>query len=177
MGRPSKLTPKQWAEVERRFLAGEKPADLAREFGVHKAAISRRVAQPAKETKRVAHQLVAAEQDLRSLPVAQQLQALNLADELRAVSMHLAGAAKYGAATSHRLAGIAHGKVQEIDDAAPLEGSMESLRNVAVLTKIANEASTIGLNLLAANKDLLKPPGGEGDTNDLLRRLASGLPD
>lgn len=156
MGRPSKLTDKQWAQISKRVLHGEKPADLAREYGVHPAAISRRVAQPAKETKRIANQLVTAEQELRALPIAQQLEALNLADELRAISMHLAGAAKFGSATAHRLAGIAHGKVQEIDDAAPLSDSMDALRNVAALTKLANDASQIGVNLLAANKDHIK---------------------
>lgn len=157
MGRPSKLTDQQWSDIHARVLRGEKPADLAREYGVHKAAISRRVAQPARETKRVANQLVAAEQELRSLPVAQQLQALTLADELRAVSMHLAGAAKYGSATAHRLAGIAHGKVAEIDDAAPLdEASLKSLQGIAVLTKMSNDAASTGLNLLAANKDRIK---------------------
>jgi hypothetical protein len=82
------------------------------------------------------------------------LQALTLADELRAISSHLAGAAKFGAATAHRLSGIAHAKVQEIDDAAPLNG--DSLRDVAVLTKLANDAGQLGMNLLAANKDTVK---------------------
>ena len=126
--------------------------------------------------KSVAGQLVRAEEALRELPVSAQLSALTLADELRAISLHLAGAAKYGAATAHRLAGVAHGKVQEMDDAAPLGESMDTLRNVAVLTKMANDASTIGLNLLAANKDMLKP-AGDGDKADLLRRLAGNLPD
>jgi len=178
MGRPSKLTPKQWAEVERRFLAGEKPADLAREFGVHKAAISRRVAQPAKDTKRVANQLVAAEQELRALPVAQQLQALSLADELRAISMHMAGAAKYGAATAHRLAGIAHGKVAEIDDAAPMDDeSFTALKGIATLTRMANDAAVIPANLLAANKDHMKALQPGEDKTQLLRELAGRLPD
>jgi len=177
MGRPSKLTPKQWAEVERRYLLGEKADALGKEFGVSGAAIRERLSSLRGKVESVAHQLVSSERALRELPVSAQLSALTLADELRAISMHLASAAKYGAATSHRLAGIAHGKVQQIDDAAPLEASMDTLRNVAVLTKMANDASTIGLNLLAANKDLLKPVNGEGDTNDLLRKLASGLPD
>ena len=100
---------------------------------------------------------MAAEGALRALPVSEQVQALNLADELRAISMHLAGAAKFGAATAHRLNGIAHAKVQEIDDAAPLSAeSLESLKGVAVLTKIANDSATIGLNLLAANKEAIK---------------------
>ncbi len=176
MGRPSKLTPKQWAEVERRFLTGEKADALGKEFGVSGAAIRERFSALRGKVESVANQMVASERALRELPVSAQLSALSLADELRAISMHLASAAKYGSATAHRLAGIAHGKVQEIDDAAPLEGSMDTLRNVAVLTKMANEAGAIGMNLLAANKDLMKP-SGDGDKTELLRQLAGGLPD
>jgi hypothetical protein len=157
MGRPSKLNDRQWSEIQQRLLKGEKAADLAREYGVSKTRISERFSERIGTVKAVANQLVAAESALRQLPVTEQLQALNLADELRAISAHLAGAAKYSAATSHRLSGIAHAKVQEIDDAAPLnEESREALKDVAVLTKIANEAATIPLNLLNANKETVK---------------------
>ena len=88
---------------------------------------------------------------LRSLPVAQQLAAINLADELKAISTHMAGAAKYGAMTAHRLSGIANAQVDLIDDAEPLK-SIETLKGIAALTKTANEASDIALNLLSANK-------------------------
>ena len=142
MGRPSKLTDKQWAEIQKRLLAGEKAADLAREFKVSKTRISERFSERNGTVKAVANQLVAAEVALRQLPVTEQIAALTLADELKAISKHLAGAAKYGAATAHRLSGIAHAKVQEIDDAAPMDDtSREALRDVAVLTKLANESA------------------------------------
>ena len=157
MGRPSKLTESQWDEVKKRLAAGEKAADLSREFGVSKAAISTRVSKRIETVKSVANQLVSAEAALRSLPLSEQLLTLSLADDLRAISTHLAGAAKYGAATAHRLSGIAHSKVQEIDDAAPLdEESRESLRDVAALTELANKSSYIPMNLLAANKEMVR---------------------
>lgn len=160
MARPSKLTDAQWDGIQRRILAGEKPADLAREFKVHRSAVSRRVAQPVETIKAVADQVLTAERAVKALPVAQQVALTTLLDELRATSMHLAGAAKYGSATAHRLAGIAHAKVQEIDDAAPMTAeSFDSLKHVAGLTRMANDASVIGLNLLAANKNQpLQPP-------------------
>lgn len=177
MGRPSKLTDQQWEKIRRRLLEGEKSAALAREFGVSKTAVSARFSGRTETVRAVAKQLVDAEVSLRGLPVAEQLSALTLADELRAISMHLAGAAKYGSATAHRLAGIAHGKVQEIDDAKPLTAeSLESLRGIAALTKLSNDASQIGINLLAANKDMMKQTEG-GSRDDVLRRLADGLPD
>lgn len=87
------------------------------------------------------------------LNVSEQLAARSLADDLKAISEHLAGAARFGAATAHRLSGIAHSKVAEVDDAAPLAQNIAALKDVAVLTKMANEASEIGVNLLRANKD------------------------
>lgn len=157
MGRPSKLTEKQWAEIQQRLLKGEKAADLAREYGVSKTRISERFSERIGTVKSVANQIVSAEAALRALPVTEQVQALNLADELRAISTHLAGAAKYSAATSHRLSGIAHAKAQEIDDAAPLDDdSREALKDVAVLTKIANDAAVIPTALLSANKEAVK---------------------
>jgi hypothetical protein len=55
------------------------------------------------------------------------------------------------------LSGIAHNKVAEIDDASPLdEASLESLKGIAVLTRMANASSEIGLNLLRANKEAMQ---------------------
>ncbi len=93
--------------------------------------------------------------------------------------MHLAGAAKFGAATAHRLSGIAHNKVQEIDDAAPLDAkSLDALKGVAVLTKLANESSQIGVNLLAANKEMIKEANQAKGQNpaEFLREVAALLP-
>lgn len=156
MARPSKLTEKQWADVERRLLDGEKSATLANEYKIDRAAITRKFSQLHKTVKSVANQLVGAERALRDLPVAQQINAINLADQLRSISGHLAGAANYGAATAHRLAGIAYGRVSQIDDANPLdENGMNELRGIAVLTKLANDSSEIGVNLLRANKEMI----------------------
>lgn len=157
MARPSKLTQKQWDAIERRLLDGEKASDLAKEYGIDRAALTRRFAQQNKTVKDVANQLLAAEGALRALPVAQQINAINLADSLRSISGHLAGAANYGAATAHRLAGIANGRVSQIDDASPLDDKgITELKGIAVLTKMANEASEIGVNLLRANKETIE---------------------
>lgn len=156
MGRKSALTEKQWAQIEQRLLAGDKAATLATEFGINRSQITRRFSQHIATVKSVANQIVAAEEALHSLPVAQQLSAISLADQMRAISGHLAGAANYGAATAHRLAGIANAKVALIDDAAPLEAkSLEELKGIAALTRMANEASHIPLNLLKANKEMI----------------------
>ncbi len=156
MGRKSSLTEKQWETIGRRLVDGEAGRVLAREFGISEAAIRKRFGAQVKEIKDVANQLVAAESAFKALPIGAQISARTLADKLVSISEHLCGAAEYGAATAHRLSGIAHGKVALIDDAKPLsEESVSELKGIAVLTKMANEASEIGVNLLRANKETI----------------------
>jgi hypothetical protein len=180
MGRPSKLSDKKWADIERRLIKGESAIALAREYGVDRAAVSRRFSQPIATVKAVANQLLNAEISLKALPLTQQINAISILDQLRSISGHLAGAANFGAATAHRLSGIAHGKVSEIDDAAPLDDeSMNALKGIAVLTKLANDSSQIGINLLNANKDLIKEQnsGGGQSSEDFMKELVKHLPD
>lgn len=156
MARPSKLTDAEWEKIGKRLLAGESASSLAREFGVSKAAVSGRFSERVKNIKDAANQIVAAESALSKLNVSEQIAARSLADDLKAISEHLAGAARYGAMTAHRLSGIAQGKVLNIDDAQPLDDkSRKELSDIAALTKMANEASDIGINLLKANKDTI----------------------
>lgn len=157
MARPSKLTDAQWEKIGKRLLTGESASSLAREFGVSKAAISTRFSKRTEAVKDAANQLVAADVAMSKLNVSEQIAARSLADDLKAISMHLAGAARFGASTAHRLAGIANAKAAEVDDAAPLdEQSREALKDVAILGRMANEASEIGLNLLKANKEQIE---------------------
>lgn len=154
MGRPSKLTEAQWEEIKRRLLDGESGRALAEEFGVSETAIRKKVSSQVSEIKNVANQIVNTQSALSRLPISSQISAQSLAQRLMSISGHLAGAADYGAATAHRLAGIAHMRAAEIDDATPLtEESVQTLKGIAALTRMANEASEIGVNLLKANKD------------------------
>jgi hypothetical protein len=156
MGRPSKLSPDQWAEIEKRIAGGEVLRDLAAEFGVSPAAISRKgFTQQSKRVQEVAQKLAVAQSELAALPVHQQHTAVTLAEKLRNISDNLASAAQHGAATAHRLNALANSEVAKVDDAKPMD-SLENLRNVGVLTKLANDSANIALNLLAANKDRMK---------------------
>lgn len=159
MGRKSKLTEAQWLEIEKRMLAEEPVRALAREFGVSETAIRARKSSHVTEIKAVANQIVKAEVALRALPITSQRTAETLAQKLLALSDNLLGAASNGAATSHRLNAIANGLVQRVDDANPLE-SMDTLKAVAIIGKIANDSAAIGLNLLNANKGMIgsEPP-------------------
>lgn len=152
MGRPSKLTDEQWAQIERRLLDGEPRRALAREYGVSETAIRLKLSSQISEIKSVANQLVTAQTALQKLPITSQITTQSYAARLMSLSNHVLSAADYGAATAHRLSALAHSEVEKIDDANPL-ASGESLRGVAALTSLANESAKIALNLLAANKD------------------------
>lgn len=166
MGRPSKLSEKQWADITSRLVAGEKAADLAREFGVSKAAISTRVSKRAETIHSVANQVVTAERSLAMLPVSEQLMAVNLASKLRAISDNLASAAMHGSATAHRLNALANSEAAKIDDAEPLK-SAENLKGMIVLTKLANDSANIALNLLAANKEAVQKMADDTPPDDV----------
>ena len=60
-----------------------------------------------------------------------------------------------GAATAHRLSALANSEVSKVDDAEPLK-SVESLKGVAALTRLANDSASIAINLLSANKDRIQ---------------------
>lgn len=152
MARPSKLSPEQWAEIERRSAEGESSRSLAKQFGLDEAAIRRRVNPHTPRIKETADKIVAARAALAELPASQQYVALNLADKLRSISTSLASAADLGAKTAHRLQSLANSQVAKVDDADPMK-SIGALRDVGVLTKLANDSASIALNLLAANKE------------------------
>lgn len=142
--------------MARRAAAGESLSALAAEFGVSLSAVSKRVSQVSKPTiQAVARKIADATSSLEALPLREQYMAVNLADKLRNISASLASAAELGAATAHRLHALANSEVAKVDDAEPM-ASLDSLRNVGVLTKLANDSSHIALNLLAANKDRVK---------------------
>lgn len=172
MGRKSAFTPEQWVKIERmHFVDGESINSLAKRFGVNESVIRRKLKPNKADTpnapeslQALALQKVSADKQVKEiaekiaeLPISRQKIVNDLSSRLMNISTHLAGAAEYGAATAHRLSGIAHAKVQEIDDAKPLdEQSLESLKGVAILTKLANDSSQIAVNLLAANKETVK---------------------
>lgn len=152
MGRPSKLTLEQWTEIEARMLSGESRTSLGREFGIAESSIRERFKGHTDSIKSVATKMADATLALRSLPVAAQISANGLARKLIEVSENLAMAAVHGSATAHRLNALANSEVARVDDADPM-ASLDSLRNVGVLTKLANDSASIGLNLLSANKE------------------------
>ncbi len=153
MAYPPKIAPSQWAEIERRATAGESVTSLAREFGVSEAALRKRGVSQGKvrKVREVAQKLAAAQAEVDALPPSQQHLALSLAEEMRAVSANLASAARYGSATAQRLAQAAHDEIQRAEVLDEV-----TLRSVAMITRTANEAGQLGVQLLKSNEAALK---------------------
>jgi hypothetical protein len=151
VGRLSKLTPEQWEQLKKRLDNGESAAALSREYGVSQPVISNRFSKQSKDVRKTAELIAEGQNALAALPIAQQYQAISLAEKLRNISNSLAHAAENGAATAHRLSAIANTQAQKINDADPME-SQEQLQAISALTKIANDAASLGLGLVNANK-------------------------
>ena len=168
-----KLTDADWRAIETRVNLGvESFRAIAKDFGVTEGAIRKRFPTRNKEIKEIATNLANAETALERLPLRSQVSVRTLADELKEISTHLCGAAKFGAMTAHRLNGIAQSQVELIDDASPF-GDMTTLQSIAVLNKMANVAGDLGARILAANKDMNKP---SENTSDLLAMVIDRLP-
>ena len=154
MARTSKLTDAQWNDIEKRMLAGEKAAILAKEYGIDRAQITRKITPSVRNVKTVANQLLNAETALKQLPITQQIATLSLVDELRAISTNLASAAKYGAVNANRLSGLANAQLNTVTEENLMTGEgLMVLKAVAGLQEMANEASKVPLGLLNANKE------------------------
>lgn len=152
MARPSKLSPAQWHEVEKRAAEGESLSALAREFGVGRSTISDRVSVVSGRVRETAQRLADAQAALAELPARQQHMAVSLAEKMRNISRSLASAAELGADTAHRLHEIANTEIARLDDSDPV-ASIEAIKAVGVMTRVANDSASIALGLLAANKD------------------------
>ena len=175
MGRKSALNQDQVVEIERRhFIGGESLNSLAKEYGVNESTLRRKIKPNKAEGENAPKSLIqlatekasvdkAAKliaEEIAELSIARQQLVNDLSRRLSNISEHLAGAAEFSAATSHRLAGIANAKAMEIDDAAPLTAqSLDALKGVAALTELANKAAHVPLGLLASNKEAVQKLG------------------
>jgi hypothetical protein len=110
------------------------------------------------QVRSAAEKIAQANMALEALPPAQRPVAMDLAELLKSTSVSLGRAAELAAKNSHRLHYMANAALQKVDDTQPLdtEQSTAALRTVAALTKMANDAASTPINLLAANKETVK---------------------
>lgn len=173
MAQPSKLTERQWADIEKRLLEGEPARALAKEFGVTEGAIRKRKGTQVKQIKEVANQIVAAEVAFRGLSIGTQISTQRYAAKLMAISDDMLDGSIHAAANFRRLSAIASTELEKVDVVDPMQ-SADRLKGVAAITAMANEAAKTPINLIAANKESIKdinnaPPPQEStlDTSKL----------
>jgi hypothetical protein len=154
MSRNPKLAAWQEAEIVSRLNAGEKAADLSREYGVSQALMSTKFGKKKNTARALAEHMLLVEQEFKSHPYDVQVAAQEMLNDLRAISAHLAGAARLGAATARTLHAMAHRQAGKIDPDKPMEG--DAMRSIAALSRTANDAGAIGLHLLGANRELMQ---------------------
>jgi len=169
VGRPSKLSDRQWAEIGRRLAAGEKPNDLAKEFKVGRSTIVERFSDRVTEIREAAQELALAELRVEKLPVSDAMSVRSLADQLKGIGSSLAKSAANGARVSERLSDLAERFTVRIAQRADQEGFLmaEDLKPVAALVETANRAGSLGMAMMTANK-------GKGDTTNSLESLVTG---
>jgi hypothetical protein len=160
----AKLSQRQWDKIQARLLAGEKITAIARDYGISHQAIRKKFGSLVTDIKSVANQIVETETALRKLPEVAQVTARNLADDLMAISMHVASGAKYGVANQH---------AQLLDDVNP---DPKAVLNIARLTKTGNEAVAPALNLLNANKDRIKEADDQAEAEAALIQTIELVP-
>lgn len=161
MGRKSKLSDKEWAEVQRRLLDGEGIRSLAREFDISEGSIRAQKSSRVKTIKAVANQIVATECAIKALDFDAQMCAQDYAARLRSLGLNLLEAAHNGAETSAKLSRIAKRQAALVDEHEPMN-SQEELQAIAALTKLSNEAASTGVQLLRSQRDdVSKPAPGD----------------
>lgn len=177
-GRPSKLSDREWAEIGRRLASGEKAPDLAKEFKISRPSIIARFSDKVMEIRNTAEMLASVETKIEKMPLSDAMSVRSLADQLKGISRHLAKAAESGARVSNTLSDIAEKHANRLALRVDEEGGLmlEELKPVAALIQTANQASTIGMGLLAANKGkegALDQPG-PGNTTLIIEGKPSG---
>jgi len=140
-----------------RLASGESASSLAREYGVSKAAVSKRVSERVKQLQATAGLVVQAETAMQKLTVSEQVVVQSLANNLLAISNSLASAAVNGAATAHHLSGIAHTAALEVTGVPTDEAGMQALKGIAALIRTGNDAGAMGIDLVKGNREAMTP--------------------
>lgn len=152
MGRKASLTDKQQKEILKRSLEdNEGSRAIAAAMKLPETTVRRYIMAQAATIKSAGNQIVTAERKILDLPIVAQVAARDYMATLRAISDNLATAAAIGTSNAAKLAKVAEREIEKatISDEIDIEG----LKIANGLTRSANDAAQIGMQLLQANKD------------------------
>jgi hypothetical protein len=175
MGRKSKLTPEQWAEVDRRLLESESARAIAASLDVSEAIIRARKKTRVEKIKSAANQIVAADRAIKGLDISSQRIALSWAQKLQAMSDGLAEAGMLGAMNAADLKGLARAelvKAMEALQAGRLTDVATALAKMKELGGMANDEADIAIRLATPMKEAVRdaqktPPADAPDLSTL----------
>jgi hypothetical protein len=148
----SKLTHRQWANIERAVLRdGESMNAVAKRYKISESAVRQKLAKARTEQiEEVAIKLATAERDIKALPPVDRMRVRSLADRLVDLSYTMGEVAALGMDNALKLTRM---KAQRIDDLMP--GDSEGLREVVMLGEAVNKASKLGVDLMTVGKQSL----------------------
>ena len=146
MARTSKLSEKQWLEIERRLNDGESVRSLAREFKISPSAISARFSAQSEQIKKVSNQIVEANQALKALPISAQISVHNRTARLMAIQSATDDAAIAGSITSKRVSEAVQRRVNAQTDEELLDA--ENMRGVMAAGMVANTHAKLGIDVM-----------------------------
>lgn len=175
MGRKSKLTPEQWADVDRRLLDGEAARAIARDLGVSEPIIRARKKTRVEKIKDAANQVVAADRAVKELDLPAQRMALSFAQTLQVMSGSVAEAGMIGALNSADLKRMSRAELQKAIDAlaaGKVDDAAKALAKMKELGGIANDEAEIAVRLITAQKEAVReahktPPADAPDLSTL----------
>lgn len=169
MAKYRKLTDRQWENIRKQYLAGEKIPDIAKKYGIHPATIRNRFSNgPEREDPRklaaMAQQAAAIEKDFQELHPLDKGLVVAQKNDLMTVAKLLNGAAIEGAKMAYKLMLDANQEVQQIDPAKlKEEEARESMTAAMRAVTLANASSKPGLSMLdMAARSKEKEPAEEG---------------
>ena len=159
-------------------MTGETLRAIAKSFDITEGAIRAKFGgsitqflSQSTQIREVAQQVAQVQDVVDQLSPFQRDVVFDLAASLRNVSRSLTKAAELGADTSMRLQEMASTQIRKVNQDDPTQ-SIEELKSVGIMTRLANDSASIALNLLAANKDRMPAPETP-KASGLAKRLSS----
>ena len=154
----AKLTQSQWNKLKKRRDNGESTSALAKEFGITRDAIYKKLGEPNSQVKSAAKTIIDASENLhkaiQNYTPAIQSAAWDMAADLQSISRQYLAGTKYSAMTFHRMAAIANMQSALIDDSNPGAPESLELKKISDIYQYsANKASAPVVRLMDATKD------------------------
>ena len=156
MGRRSKLSEKQWAEVIRRHVDGESIRSLAKEFGVGESTIREKISAESAQIKKVSNQIVETNRAVKALPISAQIVAHSRAQRLLAMESLADDVAMAGLGHAKRVSSAISARMEAMQDEELMDG--ENLKQLMAAGMVINTHSKLGMDALAIASKVKEEP-------------------